>query len=1086
MDRRSIGYGLAAHFGVFGVLLMGSPLRAQVELNLGGWAAPDGAWDYVYQADEDQDVDGEFLGLAGSLDETWTHNNGSDAWDGSGPGDVTRPDGVTPHAPGGAGIMVYPGLGEGGTDASVLTIVDIGDPRSLNPPFPDPSNRKVFFCHNVAQEFHIDQGLADTAFRDGLTLIVRMRQTPDQDPDTPGHQLMDGGIDDDAGQGAAPGYALRDGGKGGVGYYANGLDRMFTITPHGLNGYQLPPEIAAGLKPTNFLTVEDNTKFDTMWITIVDQEANDRFTVMIYLNGSQVPSLVLEDIQFGDDTDCDGQSHLHMGFHSTPQKGSVEVDYFGYKIGFYEPFSDCPGGFTARLDPDSGKVTGTWSPGATAGAFRILRDGAVFLDNIPADALSFEDPNPPRPSTTYELQALIQGNPRPGCDFPKATVKTVVCPAGVACSADRSKGEVALSWSAGKFYTTNLYKILRGGVQVGTAAAGETSFVDKSVPPGDHIYELDVESTPAAVCPKIPCSVRLLGPGSLEICDDGWDEVGVGGDVQIFSTRDDFKTLYFTDGATQDADDVATVAIDVTALPGGVDRATFTVEILARYDDGFRVTNLLEEDPQPFVAFSLSRTGISNAADHNFLQEAVGQVPIPPDPGTESASAALVTTKDVQLPLVLGRNFLQLDSRGADGAPADGVQILCLRIGAFNPDLRATVIPNPCPNALSVTRDSLSGKVSLKWRSGRPHAYSIRRDGAEIGALPLGDATSFVDETAAPGFHQYEVEATDDASCPILKAAGGGGTPDAGGFIREWLVLGPLEWTCAAACDAPPPDQIQQDYLAGKSGGQDVDQLSILPAAGMEIELAGGAATGVRTTARTDINPGRPAKATWFPYQSSGATVDYNIVFGGDPGNNYVTYAATYVENTTGADLEVEAHLSSDDAVELFLGDSSAFVNQVARPVADPATVGDTVAGVILPPGRTRVMVKVFEGGGDNGFWLRFEKDFLPVVDGLLVSLGGQPPAPAFRRGDADASGSIDLTDPVTVLNYLFLAGLVPACRDAADVDDTGTLDLTDAVYSLNFQFLAGPAPPEPGPGACGRDPTPDEGADLGCETPCK
>ncbi len=1085
MNRLSIGSDLVVLLGFSVLLGTASALPAQVELNLGGWAAPDGAWDYVYQADEDQDVDGEFLGLPGSLDETWTHNNGSDAWDGSGPGDATRPDGVTPHAPGGAGITSYPGAGEGGADASVLTIVDIGDPRSANPPFPDPSNRKVFFCHNVAQEFQIDQGLADTAFREGLTLIVRMRQPPDQDPETPGHQLMDGGIDDDAGQGAAPGYALRDGGKGGVGYYAQGLDRMFTITPHGLNGYQLPPEIAAGLRPTNFLPVEDNTKFDTMWITIEDPEVDDRFAVTIYMNGSQVPSLVLENIQFGDDTDCDGQSHLHMGFHSTPQKGSVEVDYFGYKVGLYEPFSDCPGGFIAKLDPDAGKVTGSWSPGATAGAFRILRDGAVFLDNLPADALFFEDLNPPRPSATYELQALLQGNPRPGCDFPKATVKTVVCPAGLTCAADRQKGEVALSWSEGKFYTTNLYKILRGGVQVGTAAAGQTSIVDKSVPPGDHIYELEVDSTPAAVCAKIPCSVRLVGPGSIEICDDGWDEVGVGGDVQIFATRDDFKTLYFTDGAAQDADDVATVALDVTALPGGADRATFTVEILARYEEGFRVTNLLNEDPQPFVAFSLSRTGISNAADHNFIQEAVGQVPIPPDPGTESASAALVTTKDVQLPLVLGRNILQLDSRGADGTPADGVQILCLRIGAFDPDLRATIIPNPCPNALGVVRDSLSGKVSLKWKSGQPHAYGIRRDGTEIGTLPMGGATAFVDETAAPGFHQYEVEATDDASCPILKATGGGGTPDTGGFIREWLVLGPLEWDCAANCAAPPPDQIQQDYLAGKSGGQDVDQLSILPLAGMEIELAGGAATGVRSTIRTDINPGRPAKATWFPYQAPAPTVNYNIVFGGDPGDNYVTYAATYIENTTGVDIDVEVHLSSDDAVEIFIGASSVFVNQIARGVADPTTVGDTVTGIIFPPGRTRVMVKVFEGGGDNGFWLRFEKDFLPLVDGLLVSLGTAPLEPGLRRGDADASGSIDLTDPVSVLNYLFLAGVVPGCKDAADADDSGILDLTDAIFSLNFQFLAGPVPPHPGPAVCGRDQTPDEGADLGCEATC-
>ncbi len=89
-----------------------------------------------------------------------------------------------------------------------------------------------------------------------------------------------------------------------------------------------------------------------------------------------------------------------------------------------------------------------------------------------------------------------------------------------------------------------------------------------------------------------------------------------------------------------------------------------------------------------------------------------------------------------------------------------------------------------------------------------------------------------------------------------------------------------------------------------------------------------------------------------------------------------------------------------------------------------------------------------------------------------------------FRRGNANSDEQLDLTDPVTVLNYQFLGGPVPSCLDAADADDSGTLDLTDAVYSLNYQFLAGPKPPAPGPDVCGRDPT-EEVPDLGCVVSC-
>jgi ELWxxDGT repeat protein len=89
-----------------------------------------------------------------------------------------------------------------------------------------------------------------------------------------------------------------------------------------------------------------------------------------------------------------------------------------------------------------------------------------------------------------------------------------------------------------------------------------------------------------------------------------------------------------------------------------------------------------------------------------------------------------------------------------------------------------------------------------------------------------------------------------------------------------------------------------------------------------------------------------------------------------------------------------------------------------------------------------------------------------------------------FRRGDADSSGAINLTDPVVLLNYLFLGDEPPPCRDAADVDDTGGLNITDAIYNLSFQFLGGSEPPPPFP-SCGIDPTID-GLDCASYPPCQ
>src|SRR5262245_43779133 len=87
------------------------------------------------------------------------------------------------------------------------------------------------------------------------------------------------------------------------------------------------------------------------------------------------------------------------------------------------------------------------------------------------------------------------------------------------------------------------------------------------------------------------------------------------------------------------------------------------------------------------------------------------------------------------------------------------------------------------------------------------------------------------------------------------------------------------------------------------------------------------------------------------------------------------------------------------------------------------------------------------------------------------ISISPYAPGATFVRGDADRNGSIDLTDPVNIINSLFLgAGPLP-CADSGDADDSGELDLTDPIQLLNFLFLGGGPPPPPYP-FCGEDPT--------------
>jgi hypothetical protein len=60
--------------------------------------------------------------------------------------------------------------------------------------------------------------------------------------------------------------------------------------------------------------------------------------------------------------------------------------------------------------------------------------------------------------------------------------------------------------------------------------------------------------------------------------------------------------------------------------------------------------------------------------------------------------------------------------------------------------------------------------------------------------------------------------------------------------------------------------------------------------------------------------------------------------------------------------------------------------------------------------------------------------------------------------GDVNADGSINISDPVALLNYLFLGEWRPRLR-LADADSDRVIEITDAVVILNFLFLGGPRP---------------------------
>ncbi len=106
--------------------------------------------------------------------------------------------------------------------------------------------------------------------------------------------------------------------------------------------------------------------------------------------------------------------------------------------------------------------------------------------------------------------------------------------------------------------------------------------------------------------------------------------------------------------------------------------------------------------------------------------------------------------------------------------------------------------------------------------------------------------------------------------------------------------------------------------------------------------------------------------------------------------------------------------------------------------------------------------------------------DTRAAINTLMVF--ASPGTGPFIRGEANGDGKVDLSDGVSILNFLFTGGATPKCMAAADGNGDGKVDLSDGVFVLNFLFTGGAAPIAPFPSAAfsqsGKD------ALIGCLTP--
>lgn len=95
----------------------------------------------------------------------------------------------------------------------------------------------------------------------------------------------------------------------------------------------------------------------------------------------------------------------------------------------------------------------------------------------------------------------------------------------------------------------------------------------------------------------------------------------------------------------------------------------------------------------------------------------------------------------------------------------------------------------------------------------------------------------------------------------------------------------------------------------------------------------------------------------------------------------------------------------------------------------------------------------------ENG-WYTYYFDFSDGVDAVTTPMDSiQIEIVTYICGDANADESINVSDAVYIINYVFLGASAPNPLETADPNCDGSVNVSDAVWLINFVFLGANAP---------------------------
>ncbi len=404
------------------------------------------------------------------------------------------------------------------------------------------------------------------------------------------------------------------------------------------------------------------------------------------------------------------------------------------------------------------------------------------------------------------------------------------------------------------------------------------------------------------------------------------------------------------------------------------------------------------------------------------------------------------------------------------------------------------------PADLHCTADG-EGSVTLSWRNCGPGGgglytlIRITRNGAIVDTLP-GSATSWEDlSVPVDTTHEYQVQGVvgsiiGSVSCSVLHGPGG---------LIAWDAF-----TGDRPRDLAYDEQMDDLYVTESFSG-------VIQVLDSELNLKRTIDTGLANLRGIGYNP---TVGLLLVSRANNGLVTFVDPLTGSPLSSFPANSSNITAITYDS-LEDDWLLLDESSSPVTIRRMEALEGIEGNPlgtITPPSTSGLTLGGGIASVSEGSIFSGVENQGMVTsasqftpfGFPLNFSLPFAAVGNspellsnaitgielvGSSLVVAGQATdtlfkllvvsdGPDFIRGDADASGTVNLTDVIFTATWIYADGAAPDCQDACDANDDGRLDISDPIFTLLYLFTSSAAPPAPFP-APGPDPTFLDG--LGC-----